>query len=45
LTLATAVTLFLVPIFYAVFVLDLRIVRWMADSTGAPLHELPPLNV
>jgi multidrug efflux pump subunit AcrB len=28
LTLATAVTLFLVPVFYAVFVLDLRIVQW-----------------
>jgi multidrug efflux pump subunit AcrB len=28
LTLATAVTLFLVPVFYAVFVLDLKIVRW-----------------
>ena len=28
LTLATAVTLFLVPIFYAVFVLDLKIVQW-----------------
>jgi multidrug efflux pump subunit AcrB len=28
LTLATAVTLFLVPIFYAVFVLDFHIVRW-----------------
>ena len=30
LTLATAVTLFLVPVFYAVFVLDLKIVRWDA---------------
>jgi multidrug efflux pump subunit AcrB len=28
LTLATAVTLFLVPVFYAVFVLDLKIVTW-----------------
>jgi multidrug efflux pump subunit AcrB len=28
LTLATAVTLFLVPVFYATFVLDLRIVQW-----------------
>ena len=45
LTLATAVTLFLVPVFYAVFVLDLRIVRWMADSPVAALHDLPPLNV
>src|SRR5262245_34653858 len=28
LTLATAVTLVLVPVFYAVFVLDLKVVRW-----------------
>ena len=28
LTLATAVTLFLVPVIYSVFVLDLKIVRW-----------------
>jgi len=28
LTLATAVTLFLVPVFYSVFVLDLKVVRW-----------------
>jgi multidrug efflux pump len=28
LTLATAVTLFLVPVFYAVFVLDLKVVKW-----------------
>ena len=28
LTLATAVTLFLVPVLYATFVLDLRIVQW-----------------
>jgi multidrug efflux pump subunit AcrB len=33
LSLATAVTLFLVPVFYSVFVLDLRLVRW----------EVPPL--
>jgi multidrug efflux pump subunit AcrB len=31
LTLATAVTLFLVPVFYAVFVLDLKIVRWASE--------------
>jgi multidrug efflux pump subunit AcrB len=30
LTLATGVTLFLVPVFYAVFVLDLKIVNWTA---------------
>ena len=28
LTLATAVTLFLVPVFYAVFVFDLKVVPW-----------------
>jgi multidrug efflux pump subunit AcrB len=31
LTLATAVTLFLVPVFYSVFVLDLKLVRWEAQ--------------
>src|SRR4029453_5783191 len=33
LTLATAVTLFLVPVFYSVFVLDLRIVKWTTDGS------------
>jgi multidrug efflux pump len=33
LLLATAVTLFLVPVFYAVFVLDLKIVRWRTVET------------
>jgi multidrug efflux pump subunit AcrB len=28
LTVATAITLFLIPVFYSVFVLDLKIVRW-----------------
>ncbi len=32
LTLATGVTLFLVPVFYSVFVLDLKVVRWEARS-------------
>jgi multidrug efflux pump len=32
LTLATAVTLFLVPVFYSVFVLDLKIVKWESRS-------------
>jgi multidrug efflux pump subunit AcrB len=32
LTLATAVTLLLIPVFYAVFVFDLRIVRWAAET-------------
>jgi hypothetical protein len=30
--LATAVTLLLVPVFYAVFVLDLKIVHWARGS-------------
>src|SRR5262249_29822618 len=34
LTLATAVTLFLVPVFYAVFVLDLQIVRWESGPSA-----------
>jgi multidrug efflux pump len=32
LTLATAITLFLVPVFYAVFVFDLKLVAWRADD-------------
>ena len=28
LTLATTVTLFIVPVFYSIFVLDLKIIRW-----------------
>jgi multidrug efflux pump subunit AcrB len=34
LTIATVVTLILVPVLYAVFVLDLKIVRWETVSTG-----------
>ncbi len=46
LTIATAVTLVLVPLIYAVFVRDLRIVRWehhpSTDWTpNTPVHELP----
>ena len=41
LTLATAVTLFLVPVFYAVFVLDLRIVRWEANPAIATTPDSP----
>jgi multidrug efflux pump len=33
LTLATAVTLFLVPVFYSIFVLDLRIVKWTTATS------------
>ena len=34
LTLATAVTLLVVPVFYSVFVLDLRVVRWESRSVA-----------
>ncbi len=37
LTLATAVTLFIVPVLYAIFVLDLKIVRWEQQS---PLDQI-----
>ena len=37
LTLATAVTLFLVPVFYAVFVFDLKVIPW-SRSDGAQLE-------
>src|SRR5262249_28228388 len=37
LTFATAVTLFIVPVLYAVFVLDLKIVRW--ESMNHPATE------
>jgi multidrug efflux pump len=33
LTLATGVTLFLVPVFYSVFVLDLKIVKWTTNGS------------
>jgi multidrug efflux pump subunit AcrB len=39
LTVATVVTLVLVPVIYAVFVLDLRIVPWVADGA----HEAPEM--
>jgi len=42
LTLATAVTLFLVPVFYAVFVLDLKIVRW---ESGPPAPEVRGVSI
>jgi multidrug efflux pump subunit AcrB len=35
LTFATAVTLFLVPVLYAIFVLDLKVVRWETDAPSA----------
>jgi multidrug efflux pump subunit AcrB len=36
LTLATAVTLFLVPVFYAVCVIDLKVVEWTGHSAFRP---------
>src|SRR5258708_5338884 len=33
---ATFITLLLVPVFYSIFVLDLKIVRWEAHTTSAP---------
>ena len=36
LTIATVVTLLLVPVLYAIFVLDLKLVRWDAPAGG---HE------
>lgn len=34
LTVATFITLLLVPVIYAVFVLDLKLVRWEAGERG-----------
>ena len=36
LTIATLVTLILVPVLYAIFVLDLRLVQWEPPSAEAP---------
>jgi multidrug efflux pump subunit AcrB len=43
LTFATVVTLLLVPVIYATFVLDLKLVRWGADRSAdaAPVAPLP----
>ena len=40
LTFATTVTLFIVPVLYSIFVLDLRIIRWEESvaSAGAPIE-------
>jgi hypothetical protein len=34
LTLATAVTLFIVPVLYSIFVLDMKIIRWEESRNG-----------
>jgi hypothetical protein len=39
LTLATAVTLFLVPVFYAVCVIDLKVVEWTGHSAFKSVPE------
>jgi multidrug efflux pump subunit AcrB len=44
LTLATAVTLVLVPVIYSVFVLDLRLVAWNPLTTGGRDVEASPLG-
>ena len=43
LTAATVVTLVLVPVLYAIFVLDLRVVRWEKDEPAQ--NPMPTLNV
>jgi preprotein translocase subunit SecF len=44
LTLATAVTLFIVPVLYAIFVLDLKIIRWEEQSHPDQTSEPHPLQ-
>jgi len=39
LTLATTVTLFIVPVLYSIFVLDLKIIRWDETLSAAKTHE------
>ena len=44
LTVATAVTLFIVPVFYSIFVLDLKIIRWeesVATLSGPAVAAAP----
>jgi multidrug efflux pump subunit AcrB len=40
LTLATFVTLLLVPVLYSIFVLDLKLIRWDTHTTEVREHEL-----
>jgi hypothetical protein len=39
LTVATFITLLLVPVIYSIFVLDLKIVKW---ESSAETREVPP---
>ena len=44
LTVATAVTLFIVPVLYSIFVLDVKIIRWeesVATATGPIVAAVP----
>ena len=44
LTLATAVTLLIVPVFYSIFVLDMKIIRWeesVAKASGPMVATAP----
>lgn len=47
LTVATTVTLFIVPIFYSIFVLDLRLIRWeqraYVAKAGEPIALVTPI--
>jgi len=43
LTFATVVTLVLVPVLYAIFVLDLKLVKWDAPAQAAPHGPTPEL--
>lgn len=44
LTAATFVTLLLVPVIYAIFVLDLKVVKWEETSHETRAHEIEALN-
>jgi multidrug efflux pump subunit AcrB len=41
LTIATFVTLLLVPVFYSIFVLDLKLIRWEKHSVESPVDKPP----
>jgi multidrug efflux pump subunit AcrB len=43
LTVATFVTLVLVPVIYAIFVKDLKLVKWETVETHVP-HDVPPVS-
>ncbi len=45
LTIATFLTLLLVPVIYAIFVLDLKAVKWDTTAADAPVSEDTPLGL